>query len=253
MNMLIQSILAAIAAVVLVVIAALVFKKYGKHDDEPDGPTAGHAGAMLSALFLLVFAIAIIVPWTTADSARQNTYAEAQSLSEAYWTAGSLPAADRQVVRDGIIDYARFVTDKEWPQMAGGALSDAGWQKLDAVRVAVRGMQFTGDDAKTIRDNLNERLREVSAARQQRTVDAETKLPSGVLVLTVITGVVMIIFPFLAGARPRGWVTAPLVVMAIMLGISVYIVFNIDHTFAGGLGVGPDAFTSALRGFSRIP
>ncbi len=54
-------------------------------DPDPDGPTAAHTGAMLSALFLLAFAIAIVVPWTTADAARSNTYAESHAVSEAYW------------------------------------------------------------------------------------------------------------------------------------------------------------------------
>jgi hypothetical protein len=251
---LIQSLLAACAAVALVVIAALAFKRYGRHDDdEPGGPTVGHAGAMLSALFLLVFSIAIIVPWTTVDAARQNTYAEAQSLSEAYWAAGGLPAAERQVIRTGITDYVRFVAGQEWSRMGSGKLSEDGWKKLDAVRVALRGMRFTDDDTKAVRDNVGERIREVYAARQQRTVDARASLPSGVLVFTVITGLVMIIFPFLAGARPRGMAMAPLVVMAIMLCVCIYTVFHIDHTFTGGLAVGPDAFTSALQGFARIP
>jgi hypothetical protein len=251
--MLIQSVLAACAAVALVAIAAFAFKKFGKHDEEPDGPTVGHAGAMLSALFLLVFSIAIIVPWTTADSARQNTYAEAQALSEAYWAAGSLPAADSQVIRNGITDYVRFVSGQEWHLMAKGRLSDTGWRKLDAIRLALRTMQFKDDDTKAVRDNVSERLREAYAARQERTVDASAKLPTGVLVFTVITGLVMVIFPFLAGARPRGMAMAPLVVMAMMLCICVYTVFNIDHTFSGALGVGPQAFTSAQQGLARIP
>jgi predicted secreted Zn-dependent protease len=250
---LIQILLAGCVAVAVVVTAVFTFKKFGKHDDEPDGPTVGHAGAMLSALFLLVFSIAVIVPWTTADAARQNTYAEAEALSEAYWAAGSLPVADRQVIRDGITDYLRFVTGQEWREMAHGRLDDAGWRKLDAIRVALRAMRFTDDDTKAARDNVGERLREVYAARQQRTVDASTRLPTGVLVFTVITGLIMIIFPFLAGARPRGMAMAPLVLMAVLLCICVYLVFGIDHTFSGGLAVGPDAFTSALRGLTRIP
>ncbi|MFD2352725.1 hypothetical protein ACFSTC_30725 [Nonomuraea ferruginea] len=40
---------------------------------------------MLSALFLLVFAIAVIVPWTTADAARQNTQVESRAVADAYW------------------------------------------------------------------------------------------------------------------------------------------------------------------------
>lgn len=251
--MLFQSLVAALAAVALVVITAFALSKYGKRDDEPGGLTVGHAGGMLSALFLLVFSIGVIVPWSTVDSARQNTYAEVQSLSEAYWAAGSLPTAERQLVRSGITDYARFVAGTEWREMADGRLSDVGWQKLDALRLALRNMQFKDDDTKAVRDSVIERIREVYTARRQRTVDAGASLPAGVLIFTTLTGVILIIFPFLAGARPRGMAVVPLGVMAVLLCICIYTVFAINHTFTGALGVGPGAFTSVLQGFSRIP
>src|SRR3954454_7805394 len=83
-------------------------------DGAPDGPTASHAGAIISALFLLIFAISVIVPWTVADSARQNTYAEANALVEASWVAGGLPAADAASTRAALRGYAQFVADDEW-------------------------------------------------------------------------------------------------------------------------------------------
>jgi hypothetical protein len=42
----------------------------------------------------MVFAIGLIVPWTANDSARQNTYAEAQAIVEAFWQADRLPAPE---------------------------------------------------------------------------------------------------------------------------------------------------------------
>src|SRR5258708_25176758 len=93
--MFIEWILAAGLAVLLVVLVARFTKKWTKEDGEPEGPTASHSGGILSALFLLVFAIAIIVPWTAADTARHNTYAEVQSLNEAYWRAPPLPPPRR--------------------------------------------------------------------------------------------------------------------------------------------------------------
>ncbi len=82
------------SAVAVVGLSAFLFRRFGtgSEDSDPGGPTVGHAGSMLSALFLLVFAIAIVVPWTTADAARQNTYTESQSAVEAYWAANELPA-----------------------------------------------------------------------------------------------------------------------------------------------------------------
>ncbi len=251
--MLFESVLAALAAVALVAVGAFVFKKYGKDDDDPDGATAGHAGAMLSALFLLVFAIAIIVPWTTADDARKNTYAEAQSLTEAYWSAKDLPAAAAQQTRTAISDYLRYVINTEWPYMASHSrVTAAGWAKLDALRTQLDGLDLKTDDLKSARDDVVSNLKDAYADRRQRGFQAASTLPTGVLVFTVLTGIVMILFPFLAGARPRGMTIIPLVVMAAMLGVSVYLVFDINHVFSGALSVGPDAFRSALNEFARI-
>jgi hypothetical protein len=50
-------IIAAAAAIGVVVLAAVAFRLLGRgaNDRDPKGATAGHAGGMPSALFLLVF------------------------------------------------------------------------------------------------------------------------------------------------------------------------------------------------------
>jgi Protein of unknown function (DUF4239) len=253
--MLFRSIVAALAAILVVAIAVYLFGRYGKGkvDDDPDGATASHSGAMLSALFLLVFAIAIIVPWTNVDSARQNTYAEAQGLTEAYWSAGGLPAQDASMIRTGLRDYTGFVQTKEWPLMAKGRLSDEGWSKLDTLRAAISNLQFRSSNDQATQSDVLDQIRNVYAARRQRAVDAKSSLPTAILVFTVLTGIIMIIFPLLAGARPRGMTLLPLLVMAGMLGISIYMVFDINHIFSGDLSVKPDAFKSATQEFQRTP
>ncbi|GAB2833814.1 hypothetical protein GCM10022221_35800 [Actinocorallia aurea] len=222
-------------------------------DDAPDGPTAGFAGAMLSALFLVVFAIAVIVPWTVADSARQNTYAEAQALTEAFWAAGDLPDTDALMVREALRDYTAFVADSEWEPMADGHLDDAGWARLDTLRHDLGELKLTGRDQTDARDTVDEQLTTVFAARRQRAVDAGAPLPFGVLVLTVITAALVLAFPLLSGARPRGKVRLSYLLMAVSMAVSVYLVFSINHTFTGPLGVGDDAFRTAQQEFARVP
>jgi hypothetical protein len=227
--------------------------KDGWADEKPDGPTASHAGGMLSALFLLIFAIAIIIPWTVADSARQNTQVEAQALVEAYWAAGDLPAADSSTVRAGLRDCSRFVADTEWTSLARGRLDDAGWAKLDGLRTSIEGYSYTDKDQKAGQDRVETELQSIYEARRQRAVDAQAGLPVGVLWLTVVTGIIIAVFPFLAGARPRGIVWLPWTVMVGCLMIGIFLVFAIDQAFSGPLGVGPDAFRTALQEFIRIP
>jgi hypothetical protein len=222
-------------------------------DDAPDGPTASHAGAMISALFLLIFAIAVIVPWTVADSARQNTYTEANALVEAAWQARGLPPAAAASTQAALRDYARFVAEEEWRAVRRGDLDPRGWSRLDEIRAALARLQLENEDQQNARDAVESQLQTVYAARRQRAVDASASLPAGVLVLTVFTAAIVLVFPVASGARPRGWTWAAYGLLAVCLGVGVYLVFAINHTFSGPLGVDPAAFTSALQEIGRIP
>jgi hypothetical protein len=222
-------------------------------DAASDGPIASHAGSMISALFLLVFAIAVIVPWTVADSARQNTYAEANALVEASWQARGLPAADAATTRAALRGYTQFVINDEWRTLRRGELDPSGWRRLDDLRAAVARLQPRAPSQQQARDNVEGQLQTIYAARRQRAVDAAASLPRGVLGLTVLAAVLVVLFPPVSGIRPRGWIWAPYVVMTVVVGLGVYLVFAINHTFSGPLGVGPAAFTSALTELGRIP
>jgi hypothetical protein len=245
--------LAVVAAIGLVALAAFLFRKLAHGKSGGDDTSAGHAGAMLSSLFLLVFAIAIVVPWTTVDSARQNTYAESQAAVEAYWSAAAIPAPAGSEVQAGLREYVGFVVDHEWPLMASGRLSPEGSWRLDSLRTQLASASVSDEDARGAKGTALERLADLSAARRQRAADAESTPPPGVMVLTIVTGVVVVIFPFLAGARPRGFALVPLLAMAGLLGVGVYLAWDISRVFTGGLAVTPDAFTSALQEFQRIP
>ncbi|GGK66449.1 hypothetical protein Sme01_10800 [Sphaerisporangium melleum] len=248
-------VLAVAAAVGVVAIAAFLFRRLGQgtEDGAPDGPTAGHAGSMLSSLFLLVFAIAIVVPWTTADAARQNTYAESRAAVDAYWAAARLPVPVGAQVQQQIRDYVQFVLHKEWPLMAEGRLSLEGDSRVDALRAQVSGLVVTGDQAVAAKAETLEEMKGLSAARRQRGADAQAEPPAGVLPLTILTGVIVLLFPFMAGARPRGRTLVPLFVMAALLGVGVFLTWQISRVFDSGLSVGPEAFRAALSEFQRIP
>jgi hypothetical protein len=249
------SILAAAAAVGVVITAALLFRRAerGAEDRGPDGATATHAGAMLSALFLLVFAIAIVVPWTTNDAARQNTYTESQAVVDAYWDASALPAPFGGQAQADLRGYVQYLTGTEWRLMAAGHLGDEGWRRLDVLRDRVMAFKATTDQQKDDRTAMLEQIQAISAARSQRAMDAKARPPVGVLYMGVLTGIVVLVFPFLAGARPRGMAVAPLAVMAALLGVGLYLTFDISHVFSGALRVKPDAFISAQQMFPQIP
>lgn len=247
-------VIAAASAIAVVVISSLLVRRLraATDDGQPDGPTAGHSGSMISALFLIAFAIAIVVPWTNADSARLNTYAETQAIAEASWSATALPAGEGAVIQAGLRDYTMFVRDAEWPLMAEGRLSPEGWSRLETLRRNATALKVRGDAAEESRAGILQHISEISAARRQRAMDASATPPSGLLVITVITGLAVIVLPLLSGARPRGMALLSLGLMGALLGVGIFLTVDISHVFTGALAVGPEAFTSLMGELQRI-
>lgn len=243
---------AACAIAVVILASRLVRRTHGIDDPDPDGPTTSHTGAMLSALFLLAFAIAIVVPWTTSDAARSNTYTESQAIAEASWAAGRLPAPEGRHVRAELRAYVDHVRGAEWRLMRNGRLSSEGWTRLDRLRRDVIAIEAGNDEVKDARNEVLAHLGEISAARRQRAMDARTTPPSGLLAVTVVTGTAVVLLPFLAGARPRGKTLVPLTLMAALLAAGTYLTIDIAHVFDGAMAVGPDAFTGLRTELQRI-
>lgn len=249
-------VLAVLAAVGVVLIAATLFRRTarGTDDGDPGGTTAGHAGSMLSALFLLVFAIAIVVPWTSADSARENAYNESRALVEAYWAASTLPAPEGRDVQADLRGYTDLLVGDEWRLMrTRHRLSAEGDARLNALRDKVLGLPVANDDQKDARTAVLDQIEALTAARGQRALDARTTPPAGLLAMTVLTGLVVLLFPFMAGARPRGLTLVPMCVMAALLGVGVFLAFDIEHVFSGALRVKPDVYVTAQHQFQQIP
>lgn len=246
--------LVILAALALVALGAYLFRRLerGVEDEAPDGPSTGHAGGMLSALFLLALAIAVVVPWTTADTARENSYAESDTIVRAYWAAGDLPAPAATEVREGLTGYVEFIVDDEWSEMAAGDLDPKSAELLANLHDEVAAIPDDSPATVDAKSAVQAEIQELFTARRTRAADASATPPTVILWLTVLSGLAVLLFPFLAGARPRGAALVPMALMAVMLGVAIFFILDVRHAFDGSLRVGPDAFRAALAEFRQI-
>jgi hypothetical protein len=247
-------VLAALAAIVLVGVVDVVAARLGrgKVDTASDGVSGSHGGAMIKSLFLMAFAIGLIVPWTTNDTARQNTYAESQAIVEAYWQANRLPAAEAAIVHSDLRNYTNYVINGEWPVLGTGQLSQQGWTMLDSLRGNLMSVNYPDKPSADADTAVVSHVSEVYAARRQRAVDAAATLPEAVIIFAVITGLLVILYPFLAGVRPHGKALLPILLTSALIGAGLFLVIDNNHTFSGGIAVKPDAFQSALIEMQRV-
>jgi hypothetical protein len=193
------------------------------------------------------------VPWSTNDTARQNTYAEAQALVEGYWQANRLPVAEATTVHDDLRGYTTFVINDEWPVLAHGDVSQQGWTMLDGLRANLMSLDYTEKNYSDADTAVLNQVSDVYAARRQRAVDAAAGLPEAVSIFAILTGLLVVLFPFLVGVRPQGRALVPLIITAALVGAGLFLIVDNNHVFSGGIAVSPEAFRSALTEMQRIP
>ena len=97
-----------------------------------------------------------------------------------------------------------------------------------------------------------EQIGDISAARQLRMMDARWSSPAGVLAITILAGLTVTALSAPGRRRqPRGMTMLPLLAMASLLGVGIYLIFDMSHVSAGALSVKPDALVFALQEIQR--
>ncbi|MGW1678226.1 bestrophin-like domain [Saccharopolyspora sp. NPDC002376] len=87
--------------------------------------------------------------------------------------------------------------------------------------------------------------------RQQRVAIATDDQSFNVvlLVASVLGAALMIVFPLLIGLSMRPANVAAMGLLAVTLGSTVYMSFELLHPFSGPFGVAPDSFNAAQETF----
>jgi hypothetical protein len=238
---------AALLGALSVVLKHVVFPP--KPDAEPREGVADYIAMMVGVLYALVLGMALVAVWETRDSAESNVQTEASSLSQVYILADSMPAPSRQLVQKAVVNYADFVVDKEWPEMAAHQqLSQAGWQSLADVMSAVETFQPTTALQQNISAEAISQLSTVYDSRRGRDSDATESLSPVLWVGLVIGGVLTGGFVFLFGVERRGTHLVMVMALTALIGFQMMLIFGLDHPFSGTLGVSSDVYTRYLPG-----
>jgi hypothetical protein len=156
------------------------------------------------------------------------------------------------IVHDDLRCYTSFVINDEWPVLANGNVSQQGWTMLDALRGNLMSLDYTEKNYADADTAVLDQISNVYAARRQRAVDAAATLPEAVSVFAILTGLLVVLFPFLVGVRPQGRALVPLAITAALIGAGLFLIIDNNHVFSGGIAVTSEAFKSALQEMQRI-
>ncbi|GLW11194.1 hypothetical protein Misp01_63220 [Microtetraspora sp. NBRC 13810] len=240
----------AVAVFVVMGITLTVLRRRGRSDEEHGSVALDFATNLALAIYLLVLAYAAVLCRDAINAANTDVAAEAESLTELYWSVSSIPEAGP--VREKIKSYTEQSITLDWPLMTQDRLSDVADRSLDELRAGLFQLRPADETHREMRQEALARAAEVSHARGIRAADASTRLEGIFLISMVISGIAVIVLPWTRGIRPTVTSVVSDVVRLAIVVTGIVFIQLLSHPFSGVGAVEPSALQTAQQQFDRI-
>jgi hypothetical protein len=203
-------------------------------------------------IYAVMLGFLVVVVWEAYGDAKLNVAAEASTLTTMYRQTNGMQPDELKAMREHIRAYTEAVVDKEWAIQAktGGAAPEARRQIAEIYR------EFAHMPADIGNSSVNaEFLRQfsvVTAARNKRTLQASEEVP-WVLWLGLIGGATIVVAMSCLLYMDMWW---PHVVMsgvlALMIGMLLFITIILSKPFQGALALEPGPFEHSLSVYKAV-
>jgi hypothetical protein len=214
---------------------------------ESHNDVAGYVFAVVGVLYALLLGFVILATWEGIGTATTDVEREAASLTAMYETSAGLPHGIQETARTEIRGYTSLVINDEWSAMAHGHSSpkvDATLNRLyhTYAEVGGSGTQNTVDsESLTL-------LNEVANARAERLSGATGSLNGIFWGVIIFGGICTLAFALLFYLENAGIQIAMIGILAALISSMLFLLIVLDHPYAGGYSISPEALRVALEG-----
>jgi hypothetical protein len=220
---------------------------------QPAGDQVSAIFSMIGVLYAVLLAFVVIVVWEFAGSIRDSAQAEANEVSQVYFTARALPEPQRGRMMALARDYAATVAHEEWPAMRRGRTEPKARSQVAQMRVEITGLRPADDRQVILMTQTLDAINSLVDARRERTRAISSPVPSIMWIGLIGGGAVTVGVTLLIGsARSRRHLLV-MSAMTVLMLYTLWLTYEMSHPFSGPTGLEPDPFLAILGRFEEFP
>ena len=214
---------------------------------------SGLITGIVGTLFAISVGLVVVAAWNQVNSATQTTSTEASNLVDVYWYSRSLPEAQRDTLRRLADEYTTTVIREEWPMMAERhTLSAGAWRSAEQLRAFFQTIEPQSSAASTRYGQAMTRIQAVLEARRARAQMVDNGVPPLLWIALAGCGLIAVLPAILCGSPVRKVHITMAAVVGGLVGMVLFLVYQLDSPFSGGVTISPEAFEQALERFTSI-
>ena len=211
---------------------------------------AGYIIAAVGVIYAVLLAFMAFAVWERYAQAEIRTYDEANNLVNLYRDVGPLPGGHQ--LRAEIMTYTHRVIDDEWPKMRSGGESLQADAQLERLGLQIRHMPVRSMLQQDLQSDALTRLNTMLLYRDERLSMSADALPRLIWVVLLCGAAVTIGFTFLFGFQRLELHLITTGLLAITIGLALFLTYSVDAPFGRGVRVEPHAFERALQTYEVV-
>jgi hypothetical protein len=212
-----------------------------------DGDAASALYATIGMVYAILIAIAAIAVWEPRAAVSQGTSDEASNLVEAYWSANSLAADDRNDIQRLITGYLREAEGREWTtlteQMKPAPQTEA---KFVELRERVDSAAPETERELAAHALLSSQISAAASSRRARIAAASEGMPGLLWPVLIAGSLISVVFLYMFGLSrtfPNGLMMA---VVGGMIALLLFVIYQVEYPYSRAFAIDPGSLSDAL-------
>jgi hypothetical protein len=217
---------------------------------ESNDVTSAYATS-IGTIYAVLLAFMLFSVWNRFDQARNNVEMEAAAMANIYRLADSLEQSNRGPIQQAVRDYGDYVIGVEWQAMANGARMQKRRRMktevdpYDRLWKSVSTMQAGTNHTETVFGQELQQLTNLATYRRQRLLVSDTGLPGILWCVLILGGTATVAITALFGMDKFALHAWKVSLLAALIALSLFTIYEIDSPFQGDVTISTHAFTSA--------
>ncbi len=201
--------------------------------------------AMMQAIMVfygLAVALIAVSVWQTYTDAAATTSRESTAIGVLYRDMGGYPEPLRSELQKELREYMEYVINQAWPEQRRGQVPRGGVKEVSDVEAKLVTFEPTTEGQKLLHGETLRAYNQMIEARRLRLDAVLTGLPGALWFVIVLGALVSLSSTFFFHVEDSLLQKVQVVLLAIFIGMIIFIIFALDRPFRGDLGLQPGPY-----------
>lgn len=217
------------------------------HEQLDNGTIAGLLAALVG-IYAIAAGLTAVAVWGNTQDAGANVGKEAAAIAVLFNDLGGYPQPLRNKARQDLVDYTRYVIDREWPLHQRGEAPSGPIEVLDDAQRAVFTFEPATEGQKAVHVVTLQAYNKVIEMRRLRLqAVGDTALPGALWIVVILLGVIAISSCFLLRLDSFALHAAVTTLVAAPIALILYFIAVTDRPFQGGVSVSAEPYRVVLE------